>query len=103
VPSCARSLSSGSVITALLEERGAALGATNVGLFEIWTKSGETIISKIYYSTDGTNPMTAERMREFASRLSRRAHQIERVNGWMLNLERGGTVIQSVPIENLTD
>lgn len=90
-------VTSGSLITHLLQERGAALGATNIGLIELWMKNGETMISKIYFTTDGSDPISVEVLKEFTSRIGRRVHQVERINSWELNLERGGIVIRSRP------
>lgn len=77
--------------------------ATQIGLFEIWMKNGEKMISKIYFSTDGSKAMTEEVLAAFRSRLSVRVHQVERINMWEINRVTGGIVIRSIPVGKVSE
>lgn len=89
-------VSSGALISGLLMERGQALGATKIGLIEVWMKNGETMISGVHFKTDNSSPVSEAHVKAFMSRVSRRVHLVERVNVWELDIASGNVRVHSM-------
>ena len=89
-------VSSGALISALLSERGQALGASKIGLIEVWMSNGETMISGVHFRTDSSSPVTDAAVTAFMSRVSRRVHLVEQVNVWQLDVASGDVVVNGL-------
>lgn len=74
-----------------------------IGLFEVETRFGETILSKIYFPPEEARgeeglgrPISDQDQQDFLRRLAPRTHSVVRVTKWIYAPKTGGVVRESI-------